>query len=68
MILCSNCHTHLYDLSLCFYDDIKLPQENKVNDGVLIDRLHFLGLLKNHREPFFFDLQRKLCSLFLCLF
>ena len=51
-ILYSKNFSSLYDLSLCFYDDIKPSYENKLNINVLIDELHRKGLLKSHREPF----------------
>ena len=51
-IMSSNYHSQLFDLSLCFYDDIKPSQENKLSENVLLDKLHILGLLKNHRAPF----------------
>ena len=51
-ILYSKHFSSLYDLSLCFYDDIKPPYENKLDINVLIDELHIKGLLKSHREPF----------------
>ena len=52
LILCSQSHLAAYDLNLCFYDDVRPPQDNKVSEDVLLDHLHFLGLLKNHRAPF----------------
>ena len=51
-ILNSTSHLGLYDLNLCFYDDVKPAQENKIADNVTLDHLHFLGLLKNDRLPF----------------
>ena len=52
IILNSLSHLTAFDLNLCFYDDVKPAQENKVSEDVLLDHLHFLGLLKNHRAPF----------------
>ena len=52
LILNSLSHLTAFDLNLCFYDDVKPPQQNKVSEDILIDHLHFLGLLKNHRAPF----------------
>ena len=52
LILNSPSHLTAFDLNLCFYDDVKPPQQNKVSEDILIDHLHFLGLLKNHRAPF----------------
>ena len=52
LILNSLSHLTAFDLNLCFYDDVKPAQENKVSEDVLLDHLHFLGLLKNHRAPF----------------
>ena len=51
-ILYSKHFSSVYDLSLCFYDDLKPSYENKLNINVLIDELHIKGLLKSHREPF----------------
>ena len=52
LILYSQSHLAAVDLNLCFYDDVKPPQDNKVSIDVFLDHLHFLGLLKNHRAPF----------------
>ena len=52
MILNAPSHLAAFDLNLCFYDDVKPPQDNKVAFDVLLDELHFLGLLKNYRLPF----------------
>ena len=52
IILNSPSHLTAFDLNLCFYDDVKPPQQNKVSEDILIDHLHFIGLLKNHRAPF----------------
>ncbi len=52
LILSSPSHLTAFDLNLCFFDDVKPAQENKVSEDVLLDHLHFLGLLKNHRSPF----------------
>ena len=52
IILNAQSHLTAFDLNLCFYDDVKPAQENKVSEDVLLDHLHFLGLLKNHRSPF----------------
>ena len=52
IILNSLSHLTAFDLNLCFYDDVKPVQENKVSEDVLVDHLHFLGLLKNYRAPF----------------
>ena len=52
LILGSLSHLSAFDLNLCFFDDVKPPQENKVSEDVKLDHLHFLGLLKNHRAPF----------------
>ena len=52
IILNSLSHLTAFDLNLCFYDDVKPAQENKISEDVLLDNLHILGLLKNHRDPF----------------
>ena len=52
LILGSLSHLSAFDLNLCFFDDVKPPQENKVSEAEKLDHLHFLGLLKNHRAPF----------------
>ena len=52
MIMNAQSHLAAFDLNLCFYDDVKPPQDNKVAFDVLLDHLHFLGLLKNYRLPF----------------
>jgi len=52
LILNSLSHLAAFDLNLCFYDDVRPPQDNKVSVDILLDHLHFLGLLKNHRAPF----------------
>ena len=52
IILNSLSHLAAFDLNLCFYDDVKPAQENKISEDVLLDNLHILGLLKNHRAPF----------------
>jgi hypothetical protein len=52
MILNAPSHLAAFDLNLCFYDDVKPPQDNKVAFDVRLDDLHFLGLLKNYRLPF----------------
>ena len=52
-ILTSSQHPDLYDFSLCFYDTIMQPHENRVADYILLDKLHDLHILKNYRTPFF---------------
>ena len=52
IILNAQSHLTAFDLNLCFYDDVKPAQENKIADDVKLDHLHFLGLLKNDRLPF----------------
>ena len=52
LILNSLSHLAAFDLNLCFYDDVRPPQDNKVSEDILLDHLHLLGLLKNHRAPF----------------
>ena len=52
IILGAPSHLTAYDLNLCFYDDVKPAQDNKISEDVSLDYLHFLGLLKNGRLPF----------------
>ena len=46
-------HPQLFDLSLCFYDTIKNPHENRMDETISVDKLHEIRLLKNYRTPFF---------------
>ena len=46
-------HPQLFDLSLCFYEQIKSPHENRMDETITIDKLHEMKLLKNYRTPFF---------------
>ena len=46
-------HLQIFDLSLCFYDQIKSPHENRIDYTISIDKLHEMKLLKNYRTPFF---------------
>ena len=52
LIFNSLSHLTSFDLNLCFYDDVKPAQENKISEDILLDNLHISGLLKNHRAPF----------------
>ena len=52
-ILSSLQHPEIYDFSLCFYESIMEPHENRVADYILLDKLHDLHILKNYRTPFF---------------
>ena len=53
IILSSLQHPELFDFSLCFYDTIMQPHENRIADYVVLDKLHDLHILKNFRTPFF---------------
>ena len=53
LILNSKSHPHSFDFSLCFYDSIMQPHENRVADYITLDKLHDLHILKNYRTPFF---------------
>ena len=53
MILSSSLHPDIFDLSLCFYDNIMQPHENRIADYISLDKLHDLHILKNYRTPFF---------------
>ena len=53
IILSSLQHPELFDFSLCFYDTIMQPHENRIADYIVLDKLHDLHILKNFRTPFF---------------
>ena len=53
MVLDSINHINLFDLQICFYNQIKPEYENKINFDVKIDLLHEKGLLKNHKYALF---------------
>ena len=53
IILSCQQHPNLFDFSLCFYDTIVQPHENRIADYILLDKLHDLHILKNYRTPFF---------------
>ena len=53
VILSSLQHPDIFDFSLCFYDTIMQPHENRIADYILLDKLQDLHILKNYRTPFF---------------
>ena len=53
IILSALQHPDMFDFSLCFYESIMEPHENRVADYILLDKLHDLHILKNYRTPFF---------------
>ena len=53
IILSALQHPEIFDFSLCFYDSIMQPHENRVADYIILDKLHDLHILKNYRTPFF---------------
>ena len=53
LILNSNLHIDLFDLSLCFYESVIQPHENRIDKYIMINKLHELQILKNYRTPFF---------------
>lgn len=52
-ILHSSDHLNLFDLHLILYRSIKNETETKIDFDVKLSELHNLGLLKNHKYPFF---------------
>lgn len=47
-------HPQLFDLSLCFYDTIKNPHENRMDETISVDKLHEIRLLKITEHHFLF--------------